>query len=233
MRHSLTGDRLSKRSTEAAMLPTASPPRVAALPTRRPKRPPYHPARRPPVTPSPKRRRCHPPRRRPDARGSVSCRSSSAATACGRNSARAAWAPSTWPTTPNSAGRSRLKVPFLSGPGVATLQPRFLREAQAAATLPHPNICPVFDLGEIDGVPYLTMASSTGEPLSRRLRPGQPLPAREAVAVVHKVALALHEAHAARYRPPRPEARQRDDRPAAASRSSWTSAWPGGATRWA
>jgi hypothetical protein len=35
---------------------------------------------------------------------------------------------------------------------------RFLREARAAAALSHPNLCPIFDVGEVEGTPYLTMA---------------------------------------------------------------------------
>src|SRR5438034_695046 len=42
---------------------------------------------------------------------------------------------------------------------------RFLREARAAAALRHPNICPIYDLGEADGVRYLCLAYVRGEPL--------------------------------------------------------------------
>jgi hypothetical protein len=88
-----------------------------------------------------------------------------------------------------------LKVPFLWGGGREAVKVRFLREAQSAALLAHPNICPVHDLGEIDGVPYLTMAFVRGAPLADRLHPDRPAPPREAVALVRKLALALHEAH--------------------------------------
>src|SRR5690348_7691197 len=50
-----------------------------------------------------------------------------------------------------------LKVPFLDGPDAGAARARFLQEARSAAALHHPNVCPVHDLGEIDGVPYLTM----------------------------------------------------------------------------
>ena len=75
------------------------------------------------------------------------------------------------------------------------MRARFLREAQAAAALAHPNICPVYDLGEIDGVPFLTMAFVRGAPLAKKIDPARPMPPREAVELVRKVALALHEAH--------------------------------------
>jgi hypothetical protein len=87
-----------------------------------------------------------------------------------------------------------LKVPFLGGPDGDALRARFLHEARAAAALRHPGICPTHDLGEIDGTPYLTMPYLTGEPLSRRLARGS-LPVAEAVALVEKVARALHYAH--------------------------------------
>ena len=39
---------------------------------------------------------------------------------------------------------------------------RFAREARAAATIDHPNVCRVYDVGRIDGLPYLTMAYVEG-----------------------------------------------------------------------
>jgi hypothetical protein len=86
-----------------------------------------------------------------------------------------------------------LKVPFLSVGETALA--RFFREAKAAAALRHPNICPIYDLGQIDGTPYLSLAFIRGEPLARQVGPGRPLPPHRAAAVVRTVALALHEAH--------------------------------------
>src|SRR5438105_9434707 len=43
---------------------------------------------------------------------------------------------------------------------------RFFREARAAASLMHPNLCPIFDVGQVDGTPYLTMAYLEGRLLS-------------------------------------------------------------------
>src|SRR5262249_25944225 len=68
-----------------------------------------------------------------------------------------------------------LKIPFLTGAGAGNARARFLSEARSAALLSHPNICPVFDLGEIDGAPYLTMAYVHGKPLARLVGPGTPL----------------------------------------------------------
>ncbi len=88
-----------------------------------------------------------------------------------------------------------LKTPFLHGPDADALRGRFLQEARAAAALRHPNICPIHDLGEIDGVPYLTMPFITGAPLSRRLRAEPPLPLADAVNLAHKLAVALQASH--------------------------------------
>src|SRR5262249_6994247 len=65
--------------------------------------------------------------------------------------------------------RFALKVPpFAPTDGPDVLE-RFYREARAAAVLDHPNLCPVHDVGCIDGVHYLTMAFIEGESLQQRL----------------------------------------------------------------
>jgi serine/threonine protein kinase len=88
-----------------------------------------------------------------------------------------------------------LKVPALSGPSVDAIRARFLREAQSAAALRHPNICPIYDLGEIDGVPYLTMGFIQGEALSRRIGRESLFEPCQAAELVRKLALALQAAH--------------------------------------
>lgn len=72
---------------------------------------------------------------------------------------------------------------------------RFRREARAAAILRHSNICPSFDVGEIDGVHHISMAFIEGKPLSEFVDENNPMPIRRAVQVVRKVASALAEAH--------------------------------------
>jgi serine/threonine protein kinase len=72
---------------------------------------------------------------------------------------------------------------------------RFYREAHAAAILRHPNLCPVYDVGQIDGVPYLTMAYVRGRPLSRYIDRNRPLSPRWVAVLVRKLALALQAAH--------------------------------------
>jgi serine/threonine protein kinase len=72
---------------------------------------------------------------------------------------------------------------------------RFLREARSAATLSHPNICPVFDVGEIDGTHFMTMAHIQGHTLQEFVNPEKPQRDRNVANVVRRIALALHEAH--------------------------------------
>jgi serine/threonine protein kinase len=88
-----------------------------------------------------------------------------------------------------------LKIPFLIDGVNDPLYPRFLREGRAAAGLRHPNICPIYDLGQIDGVPYLSMALIRGEPLSRRVGLGRPLAPRDAVRITIVIANAMAVAH--------------------------------------
>ena len=74
---------------------------------------------------------------------------------------------------------------------------RFLREARAAATLSHPNICAIFDVGEREGRPYLVMELLRGETLKQYLaKVGGPLRADEVIAFSVQAASALTAAHA-------------------------------------
>ena len=72
---------------------------------------------------------------------------------------------------------------------------RFRREAQAAAILRHPNICPIYDVGEIDGIHHISMAFIEGSPLSSYVNADDPIQIRRAVLIVRKVASAIAEAH--------------------------------------
>jgi len=88
-----------------------------------------------------------------------------------------------------------LKTPKFAEDADSTPIERFYREARSAATLRHPNICPVYDVGELEGTHYISMAYIEGHPLSDYID-SQNLPAiAAAVRVVRKVAIALHEAH--------------------------------------
>lgn len=89
-----------------------------------------------------------------------------------------------------------LKIPnFADGDEPSTEVPaRFRQEARAASRLRHPNICSVYDVGQIDGIHYLTMAYIEGEPLSDRIRKRR-LPRAEAMELVRTIGLALAYAH--------------------------------------
>jgi serine/threonine protein kinase/CubicO group peptidase (beta-lactamase class C family) len=88
-----------------------------------------------------------------------------------------------------------LKIPQFSGEGRAAMLERFRQEARAAATLHHPNICPVYEVGEIDGTHYLAMAYIEGKSLAELIRAGKPWTVRQIVALVRKMAQALAETH--------------------------------------
>jgi predicted Ser/Thr protein kinase len=89
-----------------------------------------------------------------------------------------------------------LKVPFFTASDGPQVMERFLREARAAATLQHANVCPVYDVGQIDGLHYLTMAYIEGRALADVLQTQKkPVALRQAAALVRKLALALAEAH--------------------------------------
>ena len=76
----------------------------------------------------------------------------------------------------------------------ADLKQRFEREARALATISHPHICPVFDVGAQDGLDYLVMEHLDGETLAARLARG-PLPLDQALRCAIDVADALDQAH--------------------------------------
>ena len=72
---------------------------------------------------------------------------------------------------------------------------RFEREARAAGTLNHPSILTVFDVGSVDGTPYLVAELLQGLSLRERLENGR-LPVREAIGIGIQLAQGLAAAHA-------------------------------------
>ena len=71
---------------------------------------------------------------------------------------------------------------------------RFYLEAQAAAKLDHPNIVPIFEVGEHGGQHYFSMAFVDGESLARKIAAG-PLPPLIAAVLMKKVTDAVAYAH--------------------------------------
>ncbi len=72
---------------------------------------------------------------------------------------------------------------------------RFRTEAEAAATLDHPNIVPIYEVGEADGQSFFTMRLIEGGSLAERIGGNPALPLSAAAVIVAKVARAVHYAH--------------------------------------
>jgi tetratricopeptide (TPR) repeat protein len=73
---------------------------------------------------------------------------------------------------------------------------RFHAEAEAVARLSHPNIVPIFEIGEHGGLPFFSMEYCPGGSLEKKLG-GNPLPPGEAATLLRLVAGAVHAAHQA------------------------------------
>jgi WD40 repeat protein len=71
---------------------------------------------------------------------------------------------------------------------------RFLTEARAMARLEHPNLVPIYEVGERDGRPFFAMEYLEGGSLDKHLG-GNPLPPREAAGLVETLARAVAAAH--------------------------------------
>src|SRR5438309_5651847 len=71
---------------------------------------------------------------------------------------------------------------------------RFRLEAEAAASLEHPGIVPIHEVGERDGSCYFSMKFIEGGQLDEMVR-HEPMPIRRAVELIAKVARTIHYAH--------------------------------------
>jgi len=72
---------------------------------------------------------------------------------------------------------------------------RFLAEIQVTANLQHPNLLPLFDSGEVEGLLFYTMPFVEGESLRVRLERERQLPVDETVRIASAIASALNYAH--------------------------------------
>ena len=84
-----------------------------------------------------------------------------------------------------------IKTPILP-PGS---QREFLREARAIADIHHPHICPVYDVGQHDGLPYIVMRYVKGGTLDTLLASASPAPA-DALRFAEQIAKGLEATHA-------------------------------------
>jgi len=71
---------------------------------------------------------------------------------------------------------------------------RFLREAQAAAALNHPNICTIHAIAEVDGQMFIAMEYIEGQSLREKVEAG-PLKIDEAIKFATQIADGLQAAH--------------------------------------
>lgn len=71
---------------------------------------------------------------------------------------------------------------------------RFRSEAEAAASLQHPNIVAIHEIGEQDGQPFFSMDYVDGQNLAQLVR-DRPLPFRQGAACLKTIAEAVHYAH--------------------------------------
>src|SRR5437773_970766 len=71
---------------------------------------------------------------------------------------------------------------------------RFEKEAEATAALSHPNIVPVYQVGQVDGQAYFSMKCVEGTTLAARIKSG-PLPPRDAARYLLAISRAVHHAH--------------------------------------
>ena len=76
-----------------------------------------------------------------------------------------------------------------------TARRRFWREARAAASVNHPNICQIYEIGEDDGQLFIAMELLEGQPLSERLRDG-PMTAVQTLPIGLGILAALSALHA-------------------------------------
>lgn len=79
----------------------------------------------------------------------------------------------------------------------AQLRAMLAEEARVAATVLHPNVIRILEVGEDREIPYLVMERCDGRTLGQLLAAGVAFPVAEAVAIAHGVASGLHAAHGA------------------------------------
>src|SRR4051812_46675345 len=77
----------------------------------------------------------------------------------------------------------------------SAIKTRFLREAETAAQLSHPNIVPIYSVDEVEGLVFFVMAYISGDNLGKRLHERGVLPCDDVRRITREVADALAYAH--------------------------------------
>src|SRR5579871_2737051 len=72
---------------------------------------------------------------------------------------------------------------------------RFHGEVRVARLVSHPNVCRVYDIGEVEGMPYISMEYVDGEDLASLLTRIGRLPANKALETARKLCAGLNAAH--------------------------------------
>ncbi len=98
------------------------------------------------------------------------------------------------PAVPRTVAIKIMRAELANDP---QLRQRFLREVRAQATVTHPNVVPLFAIGEHDGVPYFAMSLLVGETLAVRLKRVGFLPPATAIRIGQAVAEGLQAVHLA------------------------------------
>lgn len=89
-----------------------------------------------------------------------------------------------------------IKVPKLeNSEAKAQMLQRFYREARAVARLSHPSICPIYDVGEIDGKVFIAMGYVKGSTLDRDVGKGRFLEPLQAAKLIERICCAMQHAH--------------------------------------
>src|SRR4051794_9081330 len=76
-----------------------------------------------------------------------------------------------------------------------TLLERFQREAEAVAKLRHPNVIPIYSVGEEGGLAFFTMPLVEGESLATVIEREGRIPVSESIRILREASNALHAAH--------------------------------------
>jgi len=97
---------------------------------------------------------------------------------------------------PQLGRKVAIKIPSFRGGNLESMIERFYQEARSAAKVDHPNICKIYEVGEVDGCPFIAMSYIKGQTLSSYITEGKRPNDRRCARFIRKVARALATAHA-------------------------------------